>query len=84
MAHYPTDRFLLKYYLKAMRTLLERQEQSHCVLDMLSQRIKEEDVTILDFFGDGQCLLNEIRDELEGLSSRVEAQEAFHGMEIKR
>lgn len=62
-----TDKEKLHYYLKAMRTLLSRQDRSRYVLDLLSESIEEEDVNIdIDFFGDGYCLLEEIREELDG------------------
>ena len=63
-----TDRQKLKYYLKAMRNFLEQQEESCYVLDVLSMCIEEEEVNPeTDFFGDGGCLLEEIREELEEL-----------------
>jgi len=58
----------LKYYLKAMEILLSKQEQSCYTLDMLSECIEEDDEGVdanSDFFGDGYCLLEEIRMRLK-------------------
>ena len=46
-----------------MELLLSRQENSSYVLDLLSEYIDEDYPE--DFYGDGYCLLDEIRIELK-------------------
>ena len=63
-----SDKQKLKYYIVAMERLLSKQERTSYVLDVLDEVIDEGDVNIItDFFGDGACLLGEIRDEIRDM-----------------
>lgn len=61
-----TDKDKLKYYLEAIKKMLEKQNESHLVLDLLGETIEETN-NEKEFFGDGYCLLEEVRAELENL-----------------
>ena len=55
-----------EYYLRAIKKFLEMQEDNHYVLNVLEMCIDENEVDAeKDFFGDGYCLLEEIRNELD-------------------
>lgn len=64
------ERDKLKYFLTAIETFLERQQESFHDLNLLVERIEDYDVDRNEFCGCGQDLLNEAKYELKWLSSR--------------
>ena len=63
-----TDRKKLKYYLKGMERLMAKADDSFYVENIMSTCVEEEEVdNDNEWFGDGSCMLDEIRAELEDL-----------------
>jgi len=58
-----------KYYLKAMYKMMKQCEDSPFVKSIFDVCIEEKNIEGDEFFGDGYCLFEEIKEKLEDLEN---------------
>lgn len=60
----------LKYYLEAMNNIFEKNSKKLHVVSVFEIAISEDEVNENQFFGDGYCLWEEIKDELRFINQK--------------